>query len=95
MDSNIEYKNLQFNINKRNEFLENQRIENFPQEENQFNRQYVTNNKPKIPMSYYFPESHDANFKINKKQFNEGYHMEDRYNNSLGMVNFIYKFRAI
>ncbi len=84
MESNIEYKNLHFNLNQRNDNLMNQRSE----DESDINQQFV-NNKPKIPMSYYFPEGNDNRKQMNKNKMAESFHNEDVLN-SMGMVILIF-----
>jgi hypothetical protein len=86
MDNNLEYKNLQVNMNQntRNENIEGHLSNNYAQEEAEYNPQYKMNNKPKIPMSYYFSQGEQP---IYKQQMGKNINEEGRYLINEEMIN--------
>ena len=87
MDANRDYKNSQLSYN-----IE---AEGYPEGECDFNPSFKMNNKPKIPMSYYFPEGqatpgNNYNMLYKTSNMNMGIpYEEERYGNIMGYKNMM------
>ena len=62
--------------------MKNRNVDNFQQENfHQYNNTFQMNNKPKNPMSYYFPHEGNMNMNQNKNQF---YPKQEEYQMNIG-----------
>ncbi len=92
MDANRDFKNSQLSYNVETDGY-------YPEGESDFNPSFQMNNKPKIPMSYYFPEGQGTpgnNYNMLYKTSNMNMGMpyeEEGHSNIMGYKNMmVYNF---